>query len=39
LDRELVTALQFAQGALLMLTVRPLAVVAAHELLLLDLTL
>jgi hypothetical protein len=34
MDRE-VTALQFVQGALLMDTVRPLASVAAHELLLL----
>jgi hypothetical protein len=35
MDRELVKALQFVQGALLMLTIRPLAFVAAHELLLL----
>jgi hypothetical protein len=39
MNSELVTALQFAQGALLMLTVKPLAFVAAHELLLSALTL
>jgi hypothetical protein len=39
MNPELVTALQCKQGASLMLTVRPLASVAAHKLLLMALPL